>query len=353
MSKNIRMYFPLLMAFLTVPMGVRAADHAVILQYHHFGNGLPPSTSVTVERFKEQLDALEENNSSVWSLSEIISYLKQGKSLPDMCVGITIDDAYRSVYEKAYPLLLGYNFPATVFVATEGVDMNLKTYLSWDQMREMRKHGITFASHTHTHPYLIRTRKGESIAEWKSRVKKDIITSVKRLESELDIHVDFFAYPYGEYNTRLKEIVRELNLVAFGQQSGAIWSGSDFAALPRFPVSGVYSEIKSFKTKIRSLALPVISEQPESPILSPGNRLPVLRLKLKPGDYIPGSIACYVSGQGKVDIKWIDKEKNIFEAVAKYPLPKGRSRYNFTAIHKDGGRYYWYSHLWITPGSSF
>ena len=341
------------MVLLAVPMEVRAADHAVILQYHLFGSGLPPSTSVTVERFKDQLDALEENNASVWPLSEIISYLKQGKSLPDMCVGITIDDAYRSVYEKAYPLLVEYKFPATVFVATEGVDMNLKTYLSWDQMREMREHGITFASHTHSHAYMIRMREGESEAEWESRVKKDIVTSVKRLESELDIHVDFFAYPYGEYNTRLKGIVKELGLVAFGQQSGAIWSGSDFAALPRFPVSGRYSEIKSFKTKIRSLPLPVISEQPESPILSSGNRLPVLRLKLKPGDYIPGSIACYVSGQGKVDIKWISKENNIFEAVAKYPLSKGRSRYNFTAMHKNGGRYYWYSHLWITPTSSF
>jgi hypothetical protein len=28
-----------------------AADHAVILQYHHFGSDTPPSTSVTLEQF--------------------------------------------------------------------------------------------------------------------------------------------------------------------------------------------------------------------------------------------------------------------------------------------------------------
>ncbi len=348
MNKILKRYLFLLVIGLIAPMRIGAADHAVILQYHLFGSGLPSSTSVTIERFRDQLEVLKENNSIVWPLEEIISYLKQGKSLPDMCVGITIDDAHRSVFEKAYPLLVKYNFPATVFVATEVVDMNLKTYLSWDQMREMSEYGITFASHSHSHAYMIRRQESESMAEWESRVKEDIITSIKRLEAELDTPVNLFAYPYGEYNTRLKEIIEELDLVAFGQQSGAIWSGSDFAALPRFPVSGKYSEIKSFKTKIRSLPLPVISEQPESPLLSSGDRPPVLRLMLKSGDYIPGSIACYVSGQGKVDIKWIDKEKNIFEAAAKKPLPRGRSRYNFTAAHKDGGRYYWYSHLWIT-----
>lgn len=336
------------MAVIFTPVFIHAADHAVILQYHNFGSGLAPETSVTLERFKAQLEELKKNDSAVWPLSKIISNLREGKSLPDMCVAITIDDAYRSVYEKAYPLLLEYQFPATVFVATEGVDMNLETYLSWDQMREMSGSGITFASHSSSHAYLIRRKKDESPADWERRVREDITSSIERLESMLEEEVDFFAYPYGEYNLRLKKIITELDLVAFGQHSGAVWRGSDFAALPRFPVSGKYSEIKSFRVKIRSFPLPVISEQPESPIIKSGSKPPALRLKLKPGDYISSSIACYVSGQGKADINWIDRENNIIEVSAKDYLPKGRSRYNITAIDKDGSRYYWYSHLWIT-----
>lgn len=348
MKRILKRYFAVIMAVILTPVFIHGADHAVIIQYHNFGSGLAPETSVTLERFKAHLEELKKNDSAVWPLSKIISNLREGESLPDMCVAITIDDAYRSIYEKAYPLLLKYRFPATVFVATESVDMNLETYLNWEQMREMSKNGITFESHSSSHAYLIRRKKDESPADWEKRVREDITSSIERLESMLGKEVDLFAYPYGEYNPRLREIIKELDLVAFGQHSGAVWRGSDFAALPRFPVSGKYSEIESFRVKIRSFPLPVISEQPESPIIKAGSKPPALRLKLKAGDYISGSIACYVSGQGKADINWIDRENNIIEVSAEDNLPEGRSRYNITALHKDGSRYYWYSHLWIT-----
>ena len=73
----------------------------------------------------------------------------------------------------------------------------------------------------------------------------------------------------------------------------------------------------------------------------------MLRLELGPGNYRVGSIACYVSGQGSVPVRWVDREKRVLEVVAAEPLPLGRSRYNITAAHEDGERYYWYSHLWI------
>ncbi len=324
-----------------------SGGHAVILQYHFFGEEYPPSTSVSIERFEDHLDAIEKADCRVWPLKKIVQRLREGDPLPDPCVAITIDDAYNSVYTGAFPLLRERGWPATVFVPTAAVDGGMGGYMSWDRIREMQREGIDFASHGHGHIYMLRRLEGESARAWEARIRKDIEVSLDRLESELGERPELFAYPYGEYNSRLKEIVEGMGLVGFGQHSGPVWQGSDFGALPRFPVSGPYSELGSFVTKLKSLPLPVKEAIPGNPGIESGDPPPVLRLKLATGDFTAESLACFVSGQGRVDIEWIDRQGLVLEAAAEKPLPEGRSRYNFTAVSREGGRYYWYSHPWF------
>lgn len=336
-------FFPCFVSFAS------AAQSAVILQYHHFGSDTPPSTSVTMEQFEQHLQYLYENGFSVWPLEKIVSYLQEQKELPDKCVAITIDDAYISVYERAFPLLKKYGWPFTVFVATEGVDRGFASYLSWDQMREMTNNGAAFAGHSHTHSYLINRLAGESEKDWRERVTKDIRTSFARLKDEIGVESRLFAYPYGEYNIALKDIVTGMGLVGFGQQSGAVWPGSDFGALPRFPMSAGYAAMKEFIIKVNCLPLPVVSAEPDDPEL-PGDMLkPVLHLEIADGDYEKETLACYLSGLGLLRLQWIDRDRGIVEVAPNAPLPEGRSRYNCTALHRDQSRYFWYSHLWIRP----
>jgi peptidoglycan/xylan/chitin deacetylase (PgdA/CDA1 family) len=325
----------------------QAANHAVILQYHHFGQDTPASTSVSLEIFNQHLAYIKKNGYMVWPLEKIVAYLKNKQALPDKCVAITIDDAYTSVYERSFPRLKEYGFPFTVFVPTEGADRGLKSYMTWKQMKEMQRFGATFASHSHSHAYLIRHRPGESDREWSRRVRNDIELSMKLLKEKLGSETLLFAYPYGEYNAALKKMVQQMNLTAFGQHSGPIWSGSEFTSLPRFPMAGHYAEMKRFVTIIRSLPLPVVEAEPEDPVLADGMMKPVLKLKLAPADYRMDSISCYASEQGKIQYRWLDRKARIMEVIANDPLPAGRSRYNCTAMHVDGNRYFWYSHLWI------
>jgi len=323
-----------------------SADHAVILQYHFFGEEHPVSTTVTLNRFRQHLEIIRDSGCHVLPLSRIIDHLREGRELPDMCVAISIDDAYRSVFNRALPVLEEFGYPATLFIPTGAVDNRLGGYMSWDQIREAKERGIEPASHGHSHKHLIRLRN-ESVKDWEKRVKQDILLSVERLEEELDGRIELFAYPYGEYCTRLKEIVGEMGLTAFGQHSGAVGRGSDFLALPRFPVSGPYSDLKSYRIKISSLPLPVESASPENPLIGPDVDAPLLRLDLGGGDYLQSTIACFVSGQGEAEIRWLDSDNGILEVKADNPVPIGRSRYNFTARHREMNRFYWYSHPWI------
>jgi len=324
-----------------------SAEHAVVLQYHNFGDNTPPSTSVTLEQFDRHLEYLSENEYNVWPLEKIVAYLKEKKSLPDRCIAITIDDAFISVYKEAFPRLKGYGFPFTVFVSTEGVERSIKSYLTWEQMREMQMAGAVFASHSHRHDYLIRRHPGESEDAWINRVINDIEKSLNLLKEKLGSTSKLFVYPYGEFNIALKQIIRSLGLTGFGQQSGALWQGSDFAVLPRFPMAGDFADLNQFITKVRSLPLPVISAIPYEPVLPQGELKPVLRLTLAPGEYFPDSLTCYSGGQGRINVHWLDRDEGIVEIIPNKDLSKGRSRYNCTARHKKVNRYFWYSHLWI------
>lgn len=326
---------------------VLAADHFVILQYHHISDKTPTSTSVSPEMFEQHLNYLENSGYKVWPLVKSIYHIQNGLPVPENCIVITMDDAYRSVYTEAFPRLKKRGWPFTVFIATGGVDKGSSTYMTWPQMRLMLPYGASFASHTQTHPYLIRKRTGESEHQRKTRIISEIEQSRHRIKKELGMLSNLFAYPYGEYNLELKKITTDLGLIGISQHSGAVWSGSDFGALPRFPMSGSYASMDSFKLKIRSLPLPVIESQPENPVITKANNPPRLRLKLGPGNINLPSVSCFASGQGKITVNWLDRKNRIFECVATHPLPMGRSRYNCTARHLKSNRYFWYSRQWI------
>ena len=95
-----------------------AADYATILMYHRFGEDRYPSTNVTLEQFEEHLEVLAQDQYNVLPLDDIVAYRQSGEPLPDRTVAITIDDAYLSVYEQAFPRLQRYGFTATLFMAT-------------------------------------------------------------------------------------------------------------------------------------------------------------------------------------------------------------------------------------------
>ena len=74
-----------------------AADHAVVLMYHRFGETDYPTTNIRLEQFDAHLEILASGDYNVMALADIIDRLQDGQPLPDRAVAITIDDAYLSV----------------------------------------------------------------------------------------------------------------------------------------------------------------------------------------------------------------------------------------------------------------
>ena len=332
----------------------RAATHCVILQYHHFSDQTPAVTSVSPEQFDDHLAYLSTHKFNVLPLRQVVAALRQKKTLPDRCVSLTVDDAYRSVYTNAFPRLKKLGWPLTVFVNTEVIDRGLSLYMTWDQMRELSSHGVTFENHGHRHIHMIRKRNAESDKDWRLRISNDINTAQRRISEEIGEAPQLFAYPYGEFNPAAAEIIDEMGLVGFGQQSGPAWPGADFSALPRFPMAANYAELKNFKLKVDTLPLPIVDVWPKDSLVVIEQRRPTLTLTLVPSAYSKAAIQCYIGGSADVAISWSEDIPDQMTVKPNFDLNPGRHRTNCTMPSSEKGRFHWYSHNWFvrnTDGS--
>lgn len=340
----MRRLFQCFICYLLVSAQPAWADSAVAFMYHRFGESDYASTNVTLAQFERHLQFLADDGFEVWPLSRILATQAAGEKLPERVAAITIDDAYASIYHQAFPRLKARGWPFTVFVSTDAVDNHLPAFLSWDQMREMQQHRASFANHTRTHDHLLVRQKAESEAAWLARVRADIEYAESRLQAELGEIPKLFAYPYGEYDARLMQLLKEMGYPAFGQHSGAFSAATPRQALPRFPINQRYAEQAGFVTKARALPMPVVQQSEFDPLTA--DRHQPLELTLAKGALDPRNVNCFIGGQGKVEIDWIDRAQNRLRIVPPAALEIGRTRYNCTAASAQKGRFFWFSQPW-------
>jgi len=322
---------------------------ASVLIYHHVSNTMPASTSISPERFIAQMDYLAENNFNVVPLAELTEKLKKGEALPDKTVAITFDDSYADVYASAYPILKKRGWPFTFFINTEAVGSG-KLFINWAQLREMAKHGVTIANHTTRHDHLVRLQKNETLDAWQKRILMDINTAQKKIETEIGSAPKLFAYPYGEYNAVLKQLLKQQGYFAFTQQAGRLGAQTDWQTLPRFPFGGSYTDLPGFIEKVNALPMPVKSiefyaenKKPLADMVLTAGAKPYLVLTLNNNSLLQ-KVRCFSSNEGAINVA-VRGEKLWIQA--KQALPQGRTKFTCTAASDQRGRFYWFTQLWL------
>lgn len=334
----------MLLVFLLISTNSMAVENdailtqsAVILVYHHVSSTTPASTSLSKEQFEQHLDFIAESFNVV-PLEEIVSRLKTGKALKPNSIAITFDDGFDNILKNAHPLLSERKMPYTVFVNPARIGKETGQ-LSWQQLADMQKQGVTIANHTMDHLHMLTKFPNETQSQWLTRVWKNVETAQQQLEDQLGDVPKWLAYPFGEYNQVLADKLLQENYIGFAQHSGGVSSHSSFAALTRFPAAGIYANMNSLKTKIASFAMPITTSQPQNPEHPVGATL-AFSFTVNSDDLTPSQIQCFFGGE---PINAIVKGNAI--SVSKgTTLPVGRSRVNCTAPSlSQKGRYYWYS----------
>ena len=229
---------------------------------------------MSVDRFREQMGWLAATYEVV-SLAEFVARLAAANSLNRVAT-ITFDDAYAGVFTSALPLLRALGLPATVFVvacaperrepfwwdhadvrrlvtparrehwlgALRGDRDAILRHLSvdgstglsddylpagWDALTAAARAGVTLGVHSHTHRTLSRLTDAE--------LRHELLASRDVIRLRTDAEAEFFAYPYGLQDGRVRDSVRAAGYrAACTLDYGLAVPDADRWALPRVNV---------------------------------------------------------------------------------------------------------------------
>ena len=233
------------------------------LMYHRFNENKYPSTNIQINIFKQQIEIIKDLKYNFYNPKE----LKKNFYTPkvEKKILITIDDAFSSFYEFAWPYLKKEKIPFILFVSTQSVGTS--GYMTWGQIKELELEKEVFiGNHSHAHGYLVDLKNQSFI--------NDIDTSSLIFRERLGYNPIFFSYPFGEYSSFIKEYISKNFMFSFGQHSGVIDINKDRHELPRFPINEKYGNLKRFKFLINLNPLQYKVLYPEEKYLSNNNNPP-------------------------------------------------------------------------------
>ena len=189
-------------------------SHPIVLCYHAVSESWAAPLSVTPRDLERQLRLLSDRGYRGQTFTQAILAPEGAKTM-----AVTFDDAYRSVFEVAFPILSRLGHRGTVFVpsafagsetpmAWPGIDQWLGgpheaelLPMSWDELRHLAEAGWEIGSHSRTHPMLTHV-DDESVAH-------ELAGSRRECEERLGRPCRSLAYPYGDHDERIVQAASE------------------------------------------------------------------------------------------------------------------------------------------------
>tara|TARA_B100000787_G_scaffold164932_1_gene148208 strand:+ start:52 stop:1113 length:1062 start_codon:yes stop_codon:yes gene_type:complete len=285
------------------------------LMYHRFNEVKHPSTNIQFEIFKKQMEMIKELNYNFYDPKNLDKNFNKEKK--EKKILITIDDAFLSFYNIAWPYLKKEKIPFILFVSTEAVGKN--GYMTWEQIKIIEKEPYVYiGNHSHTHKYLVNFNNDKFI--------KDINKANKIFIRNLGYNPIFFSYPFGEYSKFMKKYVSKHFKFSFGQHSGVIDINKDRYELPRFPINEKYGDLKRFKFLISLHPLEFKDLSPKDKYLTDANNPPDVSVTFFEKQKNLEKINCF-SNEGnewKKSSIYLNKNKLTIKFREKFSFRRGR-----------------------------
>ena len=313
---------------------------AVIVQYHRFGENDVPTTNIRLEQFDAHIAELKRGGFNVVPLTEIVDAMRTGRTLPDRTIAITVDDAYVSAYTEAWPRLKATGFPLTLFVSTDIVDQRSNRYMTWAQIRDMAREGVTIGGHGAAHAHMPDLTR--------EQIVRDIERSNIRYQQELGQVPTLFAYPFGEMSLAARDAVKAAGyLAAFGQHSGVAEAGLDLFFQPRFSFNEQFGAQARFVLAINALPLGARDITPDDPVLLRSTNPPAFGFTVADGVRNLDQINCFASHEATpARLERLGGRR--IEVRPSTPFPAGRGRFNCT-VRADSERWRWFGTQFYVP----
>jgi peptidoglycan/xylan/chitin deacetylase (PgdA/CDA1 family) len=311
-----------------------------VLLYHRFDEDRFTTTTTSSAQFEQHMAYLKSHGYIVISMDQLADCVEGKRTVPEKAVVITIDDGFISEYDKAIPILQKYRYPFCIFVFTRAV--GVRGYVSWPQLKRIESLGGVVGCHTHTHPRLINLPEREMIPE--------TVGSKELMERNLGHKVRYFAYPYGQYDEKVREIARRAGFrLMLTSDPGSVGAGTESDRVPRQAVVGAEMDINDFIGKLNNPPLVVARRVPVGGTL-PSNTLSGISLTLKdPGLYDPHQINLFLSEKKRLPARF-DPATGVLSCTGPFHLTRKTNRIIVSARRKSDGLFALDAYLIVLPG---
>ena len=305
-------------------------DEGVLsIMYHRFNENKYPSTNIRMNIFDEQMQMIKDLGYDFYDPKLFEKEFDEVKDKKKILV--SIDDAFKSFYEEAWPYLRKNNIPFILFVSTQPVGKN--GFMTWNQILEIEKSELgTIGHHSHTHEYLIDMTHEDFI--------EDIETASIIFKEKLGYVPSIFSYPFGEYSKFMKDHISDKFTIAFGQHSGVIDLNKDRFELPRFPINEKYGDLKRFKSVINYNPLEYKSIKPEEKKINDKTNPPSITVEFFENQKNLNNMTCYSNDGGNWKKTNLSFKNNFMNIKLDEKFVPRRGRINCSL--NDNGKWRWF-----------
>jgi biofilm PGA synthesis lipoprotein PgaB len=250
---------------------LRDGTHFLSLSYHNIEDDDPDQTylGVRTDRLIAQLTWLREHGYVAVSVDQILAARNGGPRLPDRAVLLSFDDGFMSFYNRVFPILTAFNWPAVLAPAGTWLDTPdaqivdfgstptpREQILTWKQVAEMSASGlIEIGAHTYQlHEGALANPQGnlqpaaaihqwdpktgyEDDAAYDARLRADVGRITERIKTATGKSPRVWVWPYGAAGGRGLAIVREFGYQMTLTLEDGLGSIDELDAVPRFLLS--------------------------------------------------------------------------------------------------------------------
>lgn len=270
----------LLAFFILLVSASQLGADATIFVYHRFNDTKHKSTSISNEKLRADFTYLKQNGYQVIPLSRLVELLKKKQPIPAKTVVLTIDDGYKSFYDNGLPIFREFGYPFTLYVYVKATEKGYGDYMSWEELKETARYG-ELGLHSFSHPHL------PYLSD--AKIQADTHKAAVLFRKRLGFAAESYAYPYGEFDTRVKNLIMAEGFdFVCNQNAGAVAPFSDPYDIERIAVT----EDTNIKIKLRTESLQLT----DMDVKTENNRVTHVTATL--ADPSVRSVEIYISGYG-------------------------------------------------------
>lgn len=157
-----------------------------------------------IATFKAHIKMLADSGYHTISPDQLYAYMTTGAKLPSKPVMLTFDDTDLDQFTIARPTLEQYGYKAMYFVMT--VSLGRPHYMTKAMVKQLSDEGNVIGSHTWDH-HNVKKYQGK---DWETQIDKP----TKTLEEITGKKINYFAYPFGLWNTQAFPELKKRGFVA-------------------------------------------------------------------------------------------------------------------------------------------